>query len=397
MTDINASKSLFQLPDGVVYLDGNSLGPLPRAAAERIRKTVEDEWGAMLIGGWNDAGWMAQPASLGDRIGRLIGSEPGQVMLGDTLSIKVFQALAAALDKTDRRTILTDSGNFPSDVYMAEGLVRALGQGHRIKTVDPDEVEGAIDEEVAVLMLTHVDYRTGRMHDMEALTARAREAGALTVWDLAHSAGAVMVDLAACGADFAVGCTYKFLNGGPGAPAFIYVAPRHASSIEPILAGWLGHDAPFAFERDYRPANGVGRLRVGTPPVIQMAALDASLEIWDGVDMRDVRRASILLGERLIDGLERACPGHLELVSPRDPEQRGSQVSFRHPAGYAAIQACIERGVVGDFRAPNIMRFGLTPLYLTPEDIDRAVEVIATVMNERLWDDPRHEQRKTVT
>ncbi len=395
--DFAATKRMFELPEGMVYLDGNSLGPLPRAAAGRVARTVEAEWGEMLITAWNKAGWMAQPRELGDRIGRLIGAEPGSVVLGDTLSIKVYQALAAALAlNPGRRKVLSDRGNFPTDLYMAEGLISALDKGHELVTVAPEEVASHIDDDLAVLMLTEVDYRTGRKHDMAALTRAAHAVGALVIWDLAHSAGALPVDLAGVQADFAVGCTYKFLNGGPGAPAFIYVAPRHADTARPALSGWLGHEAPFAFDLAYRPGEGVERMRVGTPPVIQMAALDAALDIWDGVDMQALRDRAIALSERFIEGVEAACDG-LTLASPRDPEARGSQVSFRFEEGYAAMQALIDRGVIGDFRAPDIMRFGITPLYIDEADIDRAVKVIAEVMEHRLWDRPDYRERAAVT
>ena len=389
-------RDLFHLPQGMIYLDGNSLGPLPKATAARVARTLQDEWGEMVITGWNRAGWMAQPMDLGDRIGRLIGAEPGHVTVGDTLSIKVFQALAAALALTDRTVILSDSGNFPSDLYMAEGLIAALGRGLELRVVAPEEVADNLTADVGVLMLTQVDYRTGRLHDMAALTAQARAVGTITVWDLAHSAGAMAVDVAGCGADFAVGCTYKYLNGGPGAPAFIYVAPRHAQAARPILAGWLGHDAPFAFEQTYRPGDGIARMRVGTPPVIQMAALDAAMDIWDSVDMAALRHASVALTERFIAGVEATCPD-LALASPRDARQRGSQVSFRHPEGYAIMQACIANGVVGDFRAPDILRFGFTPLFVDAQDVDDAVAVIARVMDARLWDDPAFRTRAAVT
>lgn len=395
--DFAATKALFHLPEGVTYLDGNSLGPLPRAAAARIARTVEDEWGEMVITGWNRAGWMAQPRALGDRIGRLIGAAPGLVVVGDTLSIKVYQALAAALDlRPDRRRVLSDRGNFPTDLYMAEGLIASLGRGHVLQVVDPEAVEDNITDDLAVLMLTEVDYRTGRRHDMAALTRAAHAAGALVIWDLAHSAGAFPVDLAGCDADFAVGCTYKYLNAGPGAPAFIHVAPRLADQVRPALSGWLGHEAPFAFDPTYRPGAGIERMRVGTPPVIQMAALEAALDIWDGVDMAALRARSVVLSERFIEGVEAICPD-LVLASPRDAEQRGSQVSFRFEHGYAAMQAVIAKGVIGDFRAPDIMRFGITPLYLDEADIDRATAVIAEVMDRQLWDDPAYRKRAAVT
>ena len=395
MTDFEATRAMFYLPDGVIYLDGNSLGPLPVAAQSRVASMMRDEWGDMLITGWNRAGWMAQPMALGDRIARLIGAEPGHVVLGDTLSVKVYQALASALCMTDRKVILSDSGNFPSDLYMAEGLIRMLGQGHELRVVAPEEVEDAIDETIAVTLITEVDYRTGRKHDMAALTARAQAAGVLTIWDLAHSAGALAVDVAGAGADFAVGCTYKYLNGGPGAPAFIYVAPRHADQVVPALSGWLGHEAPFAFDRDYRPAGGIERMRVGTPSVIQMASLDAALDIWDGVDMEDLRARSIALCDLFIAEVEAATD--LVLASPRDGAQRGSQVSFRHAEGYAIMQALIARGVVGDFRAPDILRFGFTPLYIGEADVRQAAAILADVMDTASWDRPEFHRRQAVT
>lgn len=396
-TDFTATRALFDLPEGMVYLDGNSLGPLPRAVPDRVARTIRDEWGGMLISAWNKADWMAMPRRVGDRVARLIGAEPGSVVMGDTLSIKVYQAIAAGLDMNPaRRVILSDNGNFPTDLYMAEGLCRTLGADYRLKVVAPEDVADAIDDTVAVLMLTEVDYRTGRRHDMAALTARAHAAGAIAVWDLAHSAGAFPVDLAGAGADFAVGCTYKYLNSGPGGPAFIYVAPRHADRAVPALSGWLGHAAPFAFDLSYRPGTGVERMRVGTPPILQLAALDAALDVWDGVAMADIRAASLALADRFIECVLAACPD-LRLVTPRDPAIRGSQVSFAHPEGYAIMQALIARGVVGDFRAPDILRFGITPLYIGTAEIDRAVAVLDTVMRERLWDRPEYRERAAVT
>lgn len=397
MTDFTATRALFDLPDGIVYLDGNSLGPLPPGAVERVRRTMEAEWGDRLIRAWNEAGWIDLPARLGDRIGALIGAPPGTVTVGDTLSIKVHQALAAALDlRPERRIVLTDSGNFPTDLYMAQGLIETMGRGHVLKIVEPEAIAAAIEPEVAVVMLTEVDYRTGRKHDMAALTAKAHAAGALTIWDLAHSAGAIPVDLAGADADFAAGCTYKYLNGGPGAPAFIYVRQDLQSVVRPALSGWLGHDAPFAFEQGYRPAAGIGRMRVGTPAILQMAALEAALDVFDRVDMEALRARSIALSERFIAGVEASCPG-LSLASPRDANRRGSQVSFRHADGYAIMQALVARGVIGDFRAPDILRFGFAPLYNGDDDVDAAVAALAEIMGSRVYDRPEYRRRAKVT
>jgi kynureninase len=339
---------------------------------------------------------MGLPDRLGDRIGRLIGAAPGHVTVGDTLSIRLFQALAAAAAMTDRRVILTDSGNFPSDIYMAQGFAANMAGGFSLRVVAPEAVAESLSEDVGVLMLTQVDYRTGRRHDMEALTAAAHEKGIVTVWDLAHSAGAFEVDLAGAGVDLAVGCTYKYLNGGPGAPAFIYVAPRHADRAHTVLNGWLGHAAPFDFEPDYRPAPGIARMRVGTPAILQMRVLDAALDVWDGVAMADLRARSVALSERFIAQAEARCPD-LSLASPRDPQMRGSQVSFRFEHAYAAMQALIARGVVGDFRAPDIMRFGIAPLYLGEAEIDAAVAHLEKVLTGREYLAPEYQRRNRVT
>lgn len=397
MTDFERTRELFHLPEGVVYLDGNSLGPLPLAAKERVARLMTDEWGELLIKGWNKAGWMMMPRRIGDRVGRLIGAAEGTVVMGDTLSIKVYQALASAVELVpDRKVILSDSGNFPSDLYMAQGLISSFARGHELRIVDPEEVEAALDESVAVLMLTEVDYRTGRLHDMKALTKKAHDVGAVAIWDLAHSAGALPVDLAGADADFAVGCTYKYLNGGPGAPAFIYVAPRHADKVKPALSGWLGHEKPFAFDLDYRPGGGIDRMRVGTPPILGLAALDAALDAWDGVDMDALRRRSIALCDLFVTEVERRCP-MLTLGSPRDSHKRGSQISFLHEEGYAIMQALIARGVIGDFRAPNAIRFGFTPLYIGEAEVMKAVDILADIMDNRLWDSEEYKQRALVT
>lgn len=390
-------KDAFIIPEGVIYLDGNSLGPIPKAVPARVQSMLADEWGQMLIRGWNGAGWMDQPARVGDQVARIIGAPAGSVVMGDTLSLKVFQALAAAVKMVpERRVILSDTGNFPSDLYMAEGLVGLLQQGYELRTVAPEEVVDAVDESIAVVMLTQVDYRTGRMHDMKAVTAAVQAQGAVMLWDLAHSAGAVEVDLAGCGCEFAIGCTYKYLNGGPGAPAFIYVRADLQETIEPALSGWLGHRQPFAFDLNYKAGAGIDRMRVGTPPVIQLTALEVAMELWADVDMAELRAASVALQEQFIAEVERDVPA-LTLASPRDSAVRGSQVSFRFHEGYAAMQAVIDRGVIGDFRAPDIMRFGFTPMYLDSGDVSAAVAIIADVMNNDLWDQDKYKVRAKVT
>ena len=390
-------KDKFVLPDGMIYLDGNSLGPLPKAVNAHLSQMVTDQWGAHLIKGWNVDDWMGQPARVGNMVGRLIGAPTGSVTMGDTLSIKVYQALSAALQmRPDRKVILSDSGNFPSDLYMAQGLIAQLNAGHELRIVAPEAVADAMTDDVAAVMITQVDYRTGRLHDMGDITAKAQAAGAVMIWDLAHTAGALPVDLAGSGCEFAVGCTYKYLNGGPGAPAFIYARPDIVADIQPALSGWLGHDAPFAFEQEYRPAADIERMRVGTPPVLQMTALEAALAVWDDVDMDELRAASIRLCDLFIAGVESRCPS-LTLASPRDGTQRGSQVSFHFEHGYAAMQAMIEQDVIGDFRAPDIMRFGFTPLYVDKYDVRRAVDVLDDVISNRLWDNPQFLQTSRVT
>lgn len=395
--DFAATRALFDLPQDVIYLDGNSLGPLPRATAKRLADCVQSEWGQMLVTGWNKAGWMAQPNLLGDRIARLIGAEAGTVMVGDTLSIKVYQALASGLDLLPkRRIILSNDANFPSDLYIAQGLCNSLGPDYQLKIVENDAIEAALDETTALLMLTEVDYRTGAKFDMGALTEKAHQVGALTLWDLAHSAGAIPVHLSQTKADFAVGCTYKYLNSGPGGPAFIYAAPHLIDKLRPALAGWLGHADPFNFSQTYEPKKGIARMRIGTPPVLQMAALETALDIWDLVDMEDVRRASIHLSTRFIAAVEASCPS-LSLASPRDAERRGSQVSFSHLEGFAIMQALIARGVIGDFRAPNLIRFGFAPLYNTEDDIDSAARILAEIMRDDLWKEATYQTRAAVT
>ena len=390
-------KDRFEIPEGVIYLDGNSLGPLPKGAAARAGEVIASEWGQQLIRAWNTADWISLPARVGDRIAGLIGAPAGSVATGDTLSIKVYQALAAALKMNpDRRGILSDAGNFPSDLYMAQGLIGTIDKGYELRTPAPTDVAQAITDEVAVVMLTHVDYRSGRLHDMKAITEKAHSVGAVMIWDLAHSAGAVPLDVAGSNAEFAVGCTYKYLNGGPGAPAFIYARPDIVEMVEPALSGWMGHDAPFAMELGYRPAMSTERLRVGTPPIVQLSILDAALDAWDGVDMDDLRATSIALCDTFIAEVEARCP-ELTLASPRTAAERGSQVSFAFAHGYEVVQALIDRGVIGDFRAPDIMRFGFTPLYIDNADVVGAAKILEEVVKGELWRDPKYQTKSKVT
>lgn len=397
MSDFLKTKSQFYIPEGIIYLDGNSLGPLTKKAQDRIQHTLNNEWGEMLVTGWNKAGWMDQPNKVGDRIARLIGAAPKTVTVGDTLSIKVFQALASAINfQKNRKVLLTDASNFPSDIYAAQGLINMLKADHELKIVNTDNLVENINENVAAIFFTEVDYRTGRRYDAKKIIKTAKQNGALVILDLAHSAGAIDTNLTELDVDFAVGCTYKYLNGGPGSPAFIYVNPNLINSLEPCLSGWLGHENPFDFSLQYNPASGIDRMRVGTPPVIALAALEASLDIWETVNIKDVRETSIQLTDQFIKGVEQKC-SMLQLITPRIPENRGSQVSFSFKHGYAVMQACIERGVIGDFRAPDVMRFGFTPLFVDSQDVERASEILAEIMSKDLWNDPKFQKRNKVT
>ena len=402
----------FQLPPGVIYLDGNSLGALPRTSAARVAEVVTQEWGQGLIRSWNSAGWFEAPGRIGDKIARLVGAGPSELVATDSTSTNLFKVLSAALnmvrqDAPQRKTVISERSNFPTDLYIAEALCRE--RGCRLQLVEPDEIAGSLNPDVAVLMLTHVNYRTGAMHDMAQVTAAAHAAGILTVWDLAHSAGAVPVDLTRAQADFAVGCGYKYLNGGPGAPAFVWVAPRHADRFWQPLAGWWGHAAPFDFTPDYRPAPGIGRYLCGTQPMISMAALECGVDTLLAAEpmggMSALRAKSLALTDLFIDLVEARCAGHdLTLVTPRNPAQRGSQVCLARSTGaYAIIQALIARGVIGDFRAgdghthPDILRFGFTPLYLGFEEVWQAVEHLRQVLENAEWQQPEFNQKHVVT
>jgi kynureninase len=389
----------FALPDGVIYLDGNSLGARPIAVEQRLFRTVKEEWGEGLIGSWNDAGWIEAPARVGDKIGRLIGAQPGEVIAGDSTSVNLFKALTAAISLApERRVILSERGNFPTDGYIMQGIAALSGGRIEARLVEPEKLEDAIDEDVAAVLLTQVHYKTGRMRDLARTTAAAHDHGALIVWDLSHSAGAVPVDLSAADADFAVGCGYKYLNGGPGAPAFLYVARRHQDRVTPALSGWFGHAEPFAFEDGYRPAEGVGRFQVGTPPILGLAALEVGVDLFLEADMAAVRAKSVSLSELFAARMEPLCAQHgFKLASPRDPAERGSQLAYRHPEGYAIMRALIDRGVIGDFRAPDILRFGFTPLYTSHREVAEAVAILASVMDAREWDREEYRVRRAVT
>ncbi len=392
-------RELFVIPEGLVYLDGNSLGVLPKATRSRVQQVIEQEWGLDLIRSWNSAGWITLSQRIGDKIARLVGAGPGELVVADSTSVNLFKVLASALDLAPgRRVIVLDYDNFPTDIYMMEGLIALLGGRHERRVVPAEGIGAAVDAETAVLALTHVNYRSGAMHDMAALSLLAHERGALTVWDLSHSAGVMPLDVSGAGADFAVGCGYKYLNGGPGAPAFVYVAERHHGVFRQPLSGWLGHAEPFAFEGGYRPAAGIARCLVGTPPILSLAALDVGVDLLLACDLEAVREKSVRLTDLFIGLVEQRCAAHeLILLSPRDGAARGSQVSFRHPQGYPVMQALIARGVIGDFRAPDILRFGLGPLYLRYVDLWDAVTGLAEVLDTKAWDDPTFHRRSAVT
>ena len=394
-----AKRAAFSIPDGMVYLDGNSLGVLPRNLADRVQDVLERQWGQTLISSWNEHGWFHLSQKVGDRIARLIGAAKGSVVAGDTISVNLFKLIGAAAKlNPDRRVILSDSGNFPSDLYVAQGFRDLLDDGYVLKVVEPEAVMGAIDDTVAFTMLTEVDYRTARLHDMKAVTAKAHSVGALTIWDLAHSAGALPVDLEGAKADFAVGCTYKYLNGGPGAPAFLYVRPDLQNRVQPALAGWWGHETPFAFGLDYRPAPGIIRNQCGTQPILSLAALDAALDVFEDVDMTAVREKSVALCKAFIDLVDKRCARHgVTLAGPRDMNARGSHVSLHYKPGYAVMQALIASRVIGDFRAPDMMRFGFTPLYTSFCDVWDAVDILTRILDREEWNQPQFLARKAVT
>jgi kynureninase len=390
------ARERFRLPAGIIYLDGNSLGALPAAAPGALSETIERQWGDDLIGSWNKHGWIDWPTRIAAKLAPIIGAKPNELLIADSTSVCLFKLLAAAVHaRPGRKTVLTRRGNFPTDLYVAQGVADMLGLN--LRAVEPDEIIGAIDADTAVVTLTHVDYRSGSIYDMQAINDAARDAGALVVWDLSHSAGAVELDLNQSGAELAVGCGYKYLNGGPGAPAFIYVAETLQSDLSNPLQGWMGHADPFAFVDDYRPAEGMLKFLTGTPSILGLAALDAGLATFEGIATRDLAAKSRSLSQLFIDEVEARCGDQIGLASPRDPMQRGSHVVFAHAQAYAIMQALLARGVIGDFRAPDLMRFGFAPLYNSHGEMVRAAEILADVLATREWDQPRFRERAKVT
>lgn len=389
----------FEIPAGMIYLDGNSLGVMPKSAPERMAQVVKEEWGRDLITSWNRHDWIGLPRRLGAKIAGLIGAKPHEVVVADSTSINIFKCLSAALQlNPERHVILSEAGNFPTNVYMMQGL--AANSGGRIveKRVATDQIEASLTDDVAVLLITQAHYKSGYLHDMQAITARAQAKGILVIWDLCHSAGALPIDLNACKADLAVGCGYKYLNGGPGAPAFIFVAERHQEKVLPVLSGWLGHASPFSFVDEYTPAPGIDRFKCSSPSILAMSALECGLDIAIEADMDQVRAKSVALCELFIEQVEaRVGDQGFALASPRDAAIRGSQVSFHHENGYPIMQALIENGVIGDFRDPDILRFGFTPLYVSHEDVWRAAEVLERIMTQEIWREARFSVRSAVT
>ncbi len=394
-----AFKERFYIPEGVLYFDGNSLGAVPKTVEGRLREAITQEWGIGLVRSWNTAGWYEMPRRLGNKIGRLIGANPSEVVVADSTSVNLFKVLAAGVKMNpNRRVILSEPDNFPTDLYMAQGLIELLGSDHELVLKPANEIMNAIDENTALVMLTHVNYRTGAMHDMQAITAHAHAKGALVIWDLAHSAGAMAVDLTGANADFAIGCGYKYLNGGPGAPAFVYVAERHQAGFSQPLAGWMGHNKPFAFEWKYEPAEGIARYLAGTQPVLSMTALECGVDVMLEADMVQIREKSLAMADLFIQLVEQRCEDYgLELVTPRNGAVRGSQVSYVHSQGFPIMQALIAAGVIGDYREPNILRFGFTPLYVSYTDIWDTVEILATILHEKTWERAEFQRRGNVT
>lgn len=394
-----AFRDEFSLPDGVIYLDGNSLGALPRATVARLNQVSVVEWGSGLIRSWNAADWIGAPRRIGDKIARLMGAQAGEVIVADSTSVNLFKLLAGALHlQPERHFVLTESGNFPTDLYIAQGLTELLGGNHAMRVVPRRQLAGAIDGSVAVVMLTHVDYATGEIHDMRGLTEAAHKYGALMLWDLSHSVGALPVDLNRSQVDLAIGCGYKYLNGGPGAPSYVFVANRLQEQLLNPISGWMGHRAPFAFEPEYEPASGIARQLAGTPPVLSLMALEVAIDMWLRVDQQEARRKSMALGDLFIRLVDETCRDlGVEVASPREAAQRGSQVSIRHKEAYRVMRALIDRGIIGDFRTPDLMRFGFAALYTRYVDVFDAVQCLREVLATRAWQRPEYATRLTVT
>ena len=390
------ARERFELPDGIIYLDGNSLGALPKAAPAALTNTAERQWGQDLIASWNKHQWIDWPARIAAGLAPIVGAKPNELLVADSTTVCLFKLLAAAARaRPGRSKIVTQKASFPTDLYVTQGLCDLLGL--ELKAVSPDEVLGKIDDQTAVVSLTHVDYKSAAIYDMRAVNDAAHAAGALVLWDLCHSAGAIEVDLDGTGSDLAVGCGYKYLNGGPGAPAFIYVAERLQDELSNPLQGWMGHAEPFAFVDDYRPVSGINRFLTGTPPILALAALDAGIATFEGIAMAEVEAKARKLSALFVGEVEARCGDQVRLASPPDPAQRGSHVVFAHPEGYAVMQALIARRVIGDFRAPDLMRFGFTPLYTRFADVVRAAEILAEILATREWDQPRFKTRAKVT
>lgn len=390
------ARQRFSLPAGTIYLDGNSLGALPAATTAAVSELVERQWGEDLIASWNKHDWIDWPKRIAAKLAPILGAKPDELLIADSTGVSLFKLLAAAARaRADRHTILTTASNFPTDLYVAQGLATMLGLD--LRAVSSGEIIESLDNDVAVLSLTHVDYRTAGIHDIQAINEAAHAVGALAVWDLSHSAGAVELDLTGTGTDLAVGCGYKYLNGGPGAPAFIYVAERLQDQLLNPIQGWMGHADPFAFLEHYGPAAGIARFQTGTPPVIALAALDAGLDTFQGTTMSQLAAKSRSLSQLFVDEVEQRCGSEVRLASPRDPTRRGSHVVFAHRHGYAVMQALIARGVVGDFRAPDLMRFGFAPLYNSHAEVVRAAAILSEILASREWDQARFRSRLKVT
>jgi len=388
----------FVLKEGEIYLDGNSLGPVSRDVVTRVNDVITHEWAEGLVRSWNDAGWMDMPLRLGDQLAPLIGAGPGEVLVADTLTFLLAKLIGGALElRPDRHVIVTDAANFHSDLYIVEAMAARAGRAVKVKAIDRDQLSGALNDDVALVMLTQVDFRTGEALDLAGITAAVHDVGALMLWDFAHSTGAVPLDVEAAGVDFAAGCGYKYLNGGPGAPAFLYVRRVWQGVITNPLPGWLGHARPFDFEATYEAARGIRAFVTSSPSIVALAALEGALSVWEHATMAQVRAKSLALTDLFIELVDERLPGVFSVVTPREHARRGSQVALAHPEAYGVVQALLARGVVGDFRAPDIARFGFTPLYLRFVDVYDAVEHLVAVMSDSSYRDPKFAVRRAVT